>query len=484
MLHTPIILSHITLAVPGKNLISDFTATIPYGNRVGIIGRNGGGKSMLLKSIAGESAPAAGTITLPKDAVISMVPQLIAGHDSLSGSQRFNAALSTALATRPDILLLDEPTNHLDSHNRRSLSRMLQAFRGTLIVVSHDPELLRTCIGTLWHVEDGAVRISSKPYDEYKEEQDSRREQLQQALNQLNREKKEVHLKLMHEQTRRKKQAAHGEKRYGAAPTIVRGRKKELAQITNNKKGKAIAAQKQSVLEQLKEMRAPEIIAPTFTLTSAHHSRTSLITISDGSIGYSPEEPTLTSINLHITSGERVVLTGRNGSGKSTLIKGILGAPSIHVTGRWLVPNQDAIGYLDQHYGTLNREISVLENIQKAAPPGTPHADLRLHLNRYLFRKNEEIAALVSTLSGGERARLSLALIGIHTPQLLILDEVTNNLDLETRQHVIEVLRAYPGALLVISHDEDFLEEIGISSFYEISEGTLAYSSSRSARYS
>jgi ATPase subunit of ABC transporter with duplicated ATPase domains len=130
------------------------------------------------------------------------------------------------------------------------------------------------------------------------------------------------------------------------------------------------------------------------------------------------------------------------------------------------------IGYLDQHYGTLSPKKSVLETIADLVPTWS-HAEIRRHLNDFLFRKNAEVNALVATLSGGEKVRLTLAQIAAKTPQLLILDEITNNLDLETREHVIQVLKEYPGSMIVISHDEDFLHAIDIQSWYEVKNGTV-----------
>lgn len=140
--------------------------------------------------------------------------------------------------------------------------------------------------------------------------------------------------------------------------------------------------------------------------------------------------------------------------------------------GNWILPKSDDIGYLDQHYATLSPDKTVMETI-RCLWPDHADAEIRKHLNDFLFRKNEEVTVLVSRLSGGEKARLSLAQIAAKTPKLLILDEMTNNLDLETRAHVIEVLKHYPGALLVISHDTDFLEAIGVTDRYRIDAGLL-----------
>ena len=144
-----------------------------------------------------------------------------------------------------------------------------------------------------------------------------------------------------------------------------------------------------------------------------------------------------------------MAIRGDNGSGKTTLIKAILNDPSVLKSGDWHVPNREDIGYLDQHYGTLDPHKTVTETIHGLVPTWA-HGEIRKHLNDFLFRKNEEVNAFVKTLSGGEKVRLSLAQIAAKTPRLLVLDEITNNLDLETRDHVIQVLKEYPGAMLVI----------------------------------
>ncbi len=195
-----------------------------------------------------------------------------------------------------------------------------------------------------------------------------------------------------------------------------------------------------------------------------------MVSVSNGTVGF--ENPLVTAINLSVTAGERVAICGNNGSGKTTLIRAILGDIAIVKTGAWQVLKREYIGYLDQHYSTLDEEKTVLEIIQDCVN-GWSQAAIRKHLNDFLFRKNEEINTSVASLSGGEKARLSLAMIAASTPKLLILDEITNNLDLETRNHVIQVLNEYPGAMVVISHDADFLHSIQISSHYIIHNGLL-----------
>lgn len=467
MSHKPISCHNVGLSFPQKVCFEALTTQIQYGSRIALMGQNGSGKSTLLKILQGLIEPSQGEIHLPEDVTFGYVPQVIEEFESLSGGQRFHRALTQALALNPDVLLLDEPTNHLDLNNRRSLMRMLRAYRGTLIVVSHDVELLRNCVDNLWHIQDGKVHIFSGNYDDYVREISIKRTALEEEYACLERQKKDTHQALMKEQLRAKNSRLRGEKhiRERKWPTIVSDAKARRAAETSGRKKSAISLTKQDLTDRLSELRLPEIIKPKFSLTASDNNSKALISIQDGRIGYGT--PILQGINFSLGSQERMAIVGDNGSGKTTLIKAILGDPSVLKSGQWLAPNQANIGYLDQHYGTLDLQKTVLETIQKLVPTWT-HADLRSHLNDFLFRKNEEVNALVSTLSGGEKARLTFAQIAAKTPKLLILDEITNNLDLETREHVIQVLKDYPGALIVISHDEDFLNAILIENHYTI----------------
>ncbi|MBX9831378.1 ATP-binding cassette domain-containing protein, partial [Candidatus Babeliales bacterium] len=239
---------------------------------------------------------------------------------------------------------------------------------------------------------------------------------------------------------------------------------------TTNKKQSAINQTRQKIEAELQDLRLPEVIKPKFNLpaTSAHQQ--TMVSIREGSCGY--QQPVLENIMLQIMSTERIALVGNNASGKSTLVKAIMHNTSVTRNGSWQLPATKDIGYLDQHNKNLTDNTSVFDIIKEIAPTWTSY-EIRKHLNDFLFRKNEEVEKLVNKLSGGEKTRLSLTQIAAQSPKLLILDEVTNCLDLETRQHVIDVLKAYPGALIVISHDADFLKEIGIQNVYQIKEGRI-----------
>jgi len=469
MSHKPIHIHNLRLSFPHKTCFAEFTIQIGHGSRIAVIGRNGSGKSSLLKMLLGTCEPTGGGIALPGDAVLGYVPQVIEAHGELSGGQRFNAALTEALSLNPNVLLLDEPTNHLDRRNRASLMRMLRAYAGTLIAVTHDPELLRTCLDTLWHIDSGKIRVFTGGYDDYMEETRRQRRSVEQELACLAREKKAMHQALIKEQESVAKRRASGrkkmaDKRWTKSVGDLKAMKAEKSQ---GNKMKAIDEKKRELTGRLAELKLPGVIVPKFTLPSGDAGKRTLVTITEGAVGYQPGRPILENISLAVAPAGRVAITGDNGSGKTTLVRAILGDEIVIRSGEWHVPGRDKIGYLDQHYGTLPPDNTVIETIAELLP-ASPNAEVRRHLNDFLFRKNEEVHARVGRLSGGERARLSLAQIAARTPQLLILDEITNNLDLETREHTVEILAAFPAALIVISHDRDFLDRIGVVDEYRL----------------
>lgn len=476
MIHKPIQLKKLTFSFNHKTCFENFTATITYGSRIAIMGRNGNGKSSLLKLLQGLIEPSGGEISVPSDVVFGYVPQVVEDFDSFSGGQRLNKALTQALSIHPNVLLLDEPTNHLDKNNRKSFMRMIAAYDETLIAVSHDPEFLRKCIDTIWHIDNEKIIVFSGNYDDYMNENKLKRASISQELARIDKQKKETHAELMQELQRASKSNERGKKftAQNKWAQVAAGTKQRQAEKTTGKRSAAIDTKKSDLQEQLQNLRLPEVITPKFSLTSADIGDCTLISISQATAGYAGQEPLLTNICLSLGSRERIAIQGLNGSGKSTLIKAIMGNLSVIKTGTWHTPKLQDVGYLDQHYGTLSANETVHETISKLAPTLFPD-EIRKHLNDFLFRKNEEANARVAHLSGGEKARLCLAQIAMKTPKLLILDEITNNLDLETRQHVIEVLNAYEGAIMVISHDDDFLREIGVEDVYAIENGTLIY---------
>ncbi|HVV68602.1 MAG TPA: ATP-binding cassette domain-containing protein [Gammaproteobacteria bacterium] len=473
MMHKPIRIQQLSLTFPHKTCFEDFSTEIHHGNRIAIIGRNGSGKSSLLNLLCGTIAATSGQIIIPEDVSIGYIAQVIKDFSIQSGGERVNSALTEALSLNPNILLLDEPTNHLDQRNRRNILRWLAHFSGTLLIVSHDVELLRQSVNSFWHIDQGQIQIFTGNFDDYQQARNMQRLKLETSLHALKRQQKALHHSLMQEQQR-----AAGSKTKGAKsieqrkwPTIVSRAKAGRSQETSGRKKAAIFDKKQTLLAELAELNLPEIIIPKFQITTTPQNQ-QILSISQGAIGYSADTMLLQDIYLSITANSRVALLGDNGSGKSTLLKAIMGATFVRRSGEWSLPKLNAIGYLDQHYQTLSTTDTVLTSIS-GLMTNHSHIEIRRHLADFLFRSKEEVNAPISQLSGGEKARLSLAHIAAQTPELLLLDEVTNNLDLETRQHMIEVLKHYPGALIVIAHDMDFLDAIAIEDYYEIGEGRI-----------
>ena len=467
-----ITLKDVALAFPNKTCFEEFSTEIHPGSRIAIIGRNGSGKSSLLRILAGQLAPIEGRVILPDDCRIGYVEQVIADFDELSGGQRFNKRFSEALTAMPDLLLLDEPTNHLDKKNRKSLLRKLSYHTGTLIVVSHDVDLLRNAVDTLWYVSQGRVEVFHGGYDDYQRLTQDKKHALQKELGQLRREKKEAHCALMKEQKRAACSRSKGQKSIKERkwPTVTSHAKARRAEQTSGKKKAGIDQKKQQLVERLSELHVPDIIAPTFSLSSDRVDNGTVLSIRSASVGYDKDGPVLENIYLALSGNERLAICGDNGSGKSTLLKAILGKQEVMRTGEWQIPGAGKIGYLDQHYDNLNPQLSVLDQLTQLRPDWS-QIEIRRHLSDFLFRSNEEVKQLAESLSGGERARASLSLIAAQTPKLLILDEITNNLDLETREYVVQVLKAYPGAMIVVSHDDDFLQAIEIDQVYDMEDG-------------
>lgn len=467
MSHHPLVIQNLSLYFPHKICFEGFSKQVHHGSRIGIIGRNGNGKTTLLKIIQGLCDPSEGTVFIPKNAAFGYVPQIVENHHNLSGGQRFNKALSQALACSPNILCLDEPTNHLDGNNRSSLIRLLKSFDGTLFIVTHDRELLRSCIDEIWHVEEGKIACFSGSYDDYEKAHKSNldkriihREQLEKDLRKTQKtfhaeEKRAAQSRKANEHENDRKLKGFLRDKGSAATGLMRGKINKL---------------KKSIKDEYEQSRLPEIITPTFSLTSSEIGSKAIVTITNGECGYL--EPVLKNITLNIGPKDRVALAGDNGSGKSTLVKAIAGYGSVITKGSWALPKATDIGYFDQHYNTLDANLSVFELIAHATKNWTD-GEIRKHLNSFLFRKNEEVMAKIGTFSGGEKARAMLALIAAQTPRLLILDEVTNNLDIETKDHVAQVLKDYPGAMIVISHDQDFLEAIRVEKRYLVENGKL-----------
>ncbi len=393
---------------------------------------------------------------------------------TLSGGQTMRLALARILISKPDILILDEPTNHLDLHANLWLREFISEWQGGLLVVSHDRDFLNEITTSTWELANGSVQPYGGNYEFYKE---------QKGLQEAAREREVVRLsgevrKAKKQIEKEKQRAAHSARKdlTRKPDDLDRVRAhyfKERATKTAGRKKRVSEDKRDETIEELEAVkrRAPAKITPNLVESDAHKGKR-LISAREVSCSYG-DTVVIEDGSMDISFGDRIALFGNNGSGKSTWIKGVLGINDVVTTGDIQLAQNINVQLLDQRYAIVDRGQSVLENAQRVAA-SIPSGGLRQHLARFLFRETLEVNKRASVLSGGETARLALAMMAIQPVDLLILDEPTNNLDIESIEQIEAVLQEFQGAVLVVSHDISFLRNIGVDKSYVISNKRLS----------
>ncbi len=518
-MHASITLSNLGWATPdGRPLFSDLDLTFAR-ERTGLVGRNGVGKSTLLRLIAGDLQPATGTVVV--DGRLGVLRQAVgwpAGHvvadlfgvreqlamtargeageasaeelaaidwtleariatalgqvglavpattplDDLSGGEVTRASLAALVFDAPDFLLLDEPTNNLDREGRAAVSRLLADWRGGAVVVSHDRELLDAMDAIVDLTPIGATRHAGG-YAAYRARKEADLAAARHDLETAERRIAAAGREAQQRQQRQARRLSEGRRKQarGDLPKILLGTLKSRAEETVGRNAMLAERQRQEATDAAAAAREKvEVLAP-FTIevpSSGLHMTQVVINLREVSIGYMTETVLAEDLSLSIVGPRRVAITGSNGSGKSTLLRTLAGElPALGGVVDMEVP----FAMLDQRVSLLDPALSVAENFSRLNP-GAATTDCRAALARFRFRADAALQR-VGSLSGGETLRAGLAcVLGVRPPPLLLLDEPTNHLDIGAIEVVEAGLRAYDGALVVVSHDERFLDAIGI----------------------
>ena len=489
-------LSDVTYRVGGKRgraLLDHASTQIPEGCKLGLVGRNGIGKSTLLDLVRGRLMPDDGDIILPRGWRIGFLAQeapggsgtplamvlaadrerarlmaeldagpaperiaeieaqletigaraaparaarILAGLgfdaamqdspiDALSGGWRMRVALAAVLFAEPDLLLLDEPTNHLDMEASLWLERYLRRYRHSFILVSHDRQLLNAATTSILHLDAGKLTLYSGNFDAYLRARTEAKARQQAVAKRQDAQRKHM-------------QAFVDRFRYKASK----------------------ARQAQSRLKALAKLEPVAVIAEAppieLRLPEPAELRPPLITLEKASVGYADDKPVLAGLDLRLDPDDRIALLGANGNGKTTfarLLAGRLPVMAGHVTR----PSKLVTGYFAQHQiEEMRPEESAYDHLAALLPELNEEA-IRARLGAFGFGQDKAFVP-VTALSGGERARLNLALVTHDAPALLILDEPTNHLDMETRESLVEALADDAGAVMLVSHDWHLVE--------------------------
>ena len=501
----------------GRTLFQGINIGVNDGDRIALVGPNGIGKSTLLKILSNQLIPTLGNFNcncniyyLPQistilqnnkeDTIYEYLSSLLdewweitnileiqlgtslelsVPIKDLSGGEITKLFLAIGIYKQANLLLLDEPTNHLDFLSLEFLVQFLNDFNGSYVIVSHKPFFLDKVVNTIWELTSNGINIYGGNFSFYKKQKEI---ELQNALRTRELAKKELE-RARESAVREEKRAARSQREGKITASkggMGKGERKGFASLASASAGSASKKHSASVDKAMEKLETSKVkikkVTNIILNTTSNKKGKNLIDIEAANLKIG-EVIFLNDINFHVSLGDRISISGANGSGKSSLIRAILSSLNgeqsnfvIEEGKMYISPNMNVV-YLDQKYSLIDKEKTILENMHQANKE-LDYELLRQQLGNFLF-KNDEVNKKASVLSGGELARLSLAIISISEIDLLILDEPTNNLDIETVEQIVDVLEEYEGAILVVSHDLEFLSKINIKKSFIIKEKRL-----------
>ncbi|MCC9070128.1 ATP-binding cassette domain-containing protein [Flavobacterium sp. F-65] len=521
-----LILQNITYMHPNRDLLFDnITFTVNNNEKIALIGNNGTGKSTLLKIIASELKPSKGQLingtepyyipqifgqynhltiaeALRINEKLTALKEILEGNvsennlnllnddwsieercdtalkywqltdldlsqrmETLSGGQKTKVFLAGIFIHQPELILLDEPSNHLDTAARQKLYDFIHSTSSTLIVVSHDRNLLNL-LNTVFELNKGGVSVYGGNYIFYAEQKRIEKNALNQDLQSKEKALRKAKEKERETLERQQKLDARGKKKQekaGVARIMINTLRNSAENSTSKIKG--MHSEKiDGISKELQELRSvlPRIDKMKFEFDNSDlHNGKILFNAMGINYSYGNQFLWLENLNIKITSGERIALKGLNGSGKTTLIKIILGnlEPKVGTIFR----SDTRSVYIDQDYLLIDNELLVYQQAQQFNGAELQEHEVKMRLNRFLFTK-EDWDKPCNVLSGGEKMRLILCCLTIsnQSPDIIILDEPTNNLDIQNIEILTTTINEYKGTLIAISHDEYFLEQINI----------------------
>lgn len=390
---------------------------------------------------------------------------------SLSGGQKTKVFLAGIFIHEPELILMDEPSNHLDVASRQLLFDFIESTSKTLLIVSHDRKLLNL-LGKICVLDKRGITVYGGNYEFYHEQRNNEQKALSQEVSSMEKTLRKAKEKERETMERQQKLDSRGKKKQEKAglPTIMLNTLRNNAEKSTSKLKNAHADKIGGISKDLQELRRslPDLDKMKFGFDSSHLHHGKVLVKADN-LNYTYSDSLLWNENrsFQINSGERIAIKGANGSGKTTLIRLILGNMEPTEGTLFRAVNQSV--YIDQDYSLINNELRVYEQAVEFNQTALLEHEVKTRLNYFLFDQNDWDKPC-SVLSGGERMRLILCCLtlGVKTPDLIVLDEPTNNLDLESIEILTSAVQAYQGTILVVSHDESFLEQINIQRVLQV----------------